>query len=306
MKRYGVLVLAVVAVSWASILIRLCEAPPLVMAFYRMALSALFLLPFAGFHRSREWLRSPASWAMALGAGLLLGLHFASWITSLRLTGVASSVVLVTTTPVFTALFSSRLLGERAGARAWAGIALSVAGSALIAWGDWRRQAGPGSATESPRAALLGDVLAFAGALFAAGYFTLGRRVRGRTPLIGYLVIVYAAGGAAVALGALARGDPFTGYPWRVYLLFLAMAVIPNLLGHSLLNWAVRRMKAYAVNVAVLGEPLLATIYAALLFREVPGLVWALGTATILAGVLTVFLAERRSSGEEILEVVPD
>jgi len=134
------------------------------MSFYRMVISALLLLPFAGFQRRQGWLRSRSSVLTALGAGLFLGLHFATWITSLQLTTVASSVVLVTTTPVFAAIFSARLLGERAGSKAWAGIVLSVAGSALIAWGDYSRAPASGSAAQGAGAgsAVLGDILAFA------------------------------------------------------------------------------------------------------------------------------------------------
>jgi len=299
-KRYATLILAVFAVSWAAILIRVCGAPPLIMSFYRMGIAALILLPFAGFHRRQPWLRSRSSVATALGAGLFLGLHFASWITSLQLTTVASSVVLVTTTPVFAAIFSARLLGEKAGRKAWAGIVLSVAGAALIAWGDY---SGAPAVGPRPGAALLGDVLAFAGAIFAAAYLTLGRTVRERAPLVGYLVIVYGTGAAAVAAGALLRGDRFFRYPPRDWLLFAVMAIVPNLIGHSLLNWAVRRMRTYVVNVAVLGEPILATIYAIVLFREVPGPVWAAGTLMILSGLLTVFLAERPGV---IVEMPPD
>ena len=296
--------LAVFAVSWASILIRLSAAPPLVISFYRLAIAALCLLPFARFARSGRWLREKGTSATAIAAGVLLGLHFASWITSLQLTSVASSVVLVTTTPVFTALFSAVFLGEKAGRAAWTGIALSVAGSILIAYGDYRAGTGAGISSAPglfphQGKALLGDALAFAGALFVAGYFVLGRGVRERAPLTAYLVVVYGTGAATVGLWAVGKGDPFTGYSWREYLLLASIAVVPNLIGHSLLNWAVRRMRTYVVNVAVLGEPVLATVYAALLFGEIPGLFWVAGTLMIVGGVLTVFFAERPAEVED-------
>lgn len=306
MRSAAVLALAVLAVSWASILIRLCEAPALTIAFWRLAISALCLAPFAAARPQRSWLSSRAL-RPTLVAGIFLGLHFASWITSLKMTSVASSVVLATTTPVFSALLSARLLGERPGRAAWIGIAVSLAGAALIAWGD----SGPGAGGAAAAGAggnlalrrVLGDLLALAGAFFVSSYLTAGRSVRAHAPLVGYLAVVYGTGSAALALFALARGNALTGYSIREYGLFASIAVVPNLIGHSLLNWGVRRMRTYVVNVAVLGEPVLATIYAAFLFGEIPGRAWALGTALILAGVATIVLAERsRAAAEDALE----
>jgi drug/metabolite transporter (DMT)-like permease len=237
-----------------------------------------------------------------LAAGALLGLHFAAWTTSLQLTSVASSVVLVTTSPVFGALLSAHVLEEKASRAAWTGIALSVGGSALIAYGDYRGSAGhgpPAGGAFGSGGALLGDLLALAGAFFVAAYLTAGRSVRERAPLLGYLTALYATGAATVGLWAIARGDALGGYTPRQYLLFAAIAIVPNLIGHSLLNWGVRRMRTYVVNVAVLGEPVLATLYAALLFKEIPGPFWAAGALLIAAGVLTIFFAERSRSFAE-------
>lgn len=293
MKSFLVLAVAVVAISWASILIRMSSSPALIIAFYRLAISAVVLLPFARLSSIRGWFRGGGEGWPAIGAGLLLALHFATWITSLKLTTVASSVILVTTTPVFAAALSSRVLGESVSSLAWSGIALSVGGSALIAWGDARSgsvEIGDGTPNGQR---LIGDVLALAGALFAAAYLTVGRRSRSRTPLTSYLTVLYAAGGAGLAVAALLHGDRFGGYSLREYILFATIAVVPNVVGHSLLNWGVRRMRTYVVNVAVLGEPVLATVYAAFLFGEIPGTFWALGTAMIFAGVLLVVLGER-------------
>ena len=155
---------------------------------------------------------------------------------------------------------------------------------------------GLSSAGHPPSEAVLGDCLALAGAIFAAGYFTIGRRLRERSPLVGYLTIVYGVGAAATLTAAWLHGDALGGYTGRQYLLFAAMAVVPSLTGHSLLNWAVRRMRIYVVNVAIMGEPILATLYAMVLFDERPGPIWGIGTAMILAGVLRVFLAEGTGS----------
>lgn len=300
MTRYLILALAVIAVSWGSILFRLAMAPALVMAAYRMGLASLFMAPFARLNRGDSWPRGGRAMAITAASGLLLGLHFATWTTSLTLTSVASSVVLVTTTPIFAALFSATILGERAGPKAWGGIVLSVAGSALIAWGDSRGMTAAGVPVHTPHEAVLGDLLALVGAICAAGYFTLGRRMRAQMRLTPYLTIVYAIGALTVLGGAIARGDALTGYTPRQYALFAAMAIVPNLIGHSLLNWAVRRMRTYVVNVAILGEAILATVYALALFGERPTALWGAGTAMILVGVVGVFLSERAAKPEGI------
>lgn len=286
MKAWAALLAAVLATSCASILIRYSAAPPLIVSFYRMAIASAILLPFAVLS-GRAWLRDTGVVATALAAGALLGLHFASWITSLNETSIASSVVLVATAPVFAALLSAVFLGERAGRAAWTGIVLAVAGSALIAWGDSSAEA-----RDAYAAPLRGDGLALAGAIFGSLYLTLGRRVRARAPLTGYLALVYASGAAVAAMGVLLRGQSFTDYTTREWILFAAIAIVPNLIGHSLLNWGVRHMRTYVVGVAILGEPILATLYAMILFGEIPGVRWAAGAALIGGGLLTVFLAE--------------
>jgi drug/metabolite transporter (DMT)-like permease len=267
------LVVAVCAVSWAAILIRWCEAPSLGIAFYRLLFSTLIVLPW-GFAGRESWDRKTLG--LAAAAGALLALHFATWISSLSYTTVASSVVLVSTQPVFTAILGPFLLGERPGARGITAMVLCLAGVTVLAGGDLGLGAG----------ALLGDSLALAGAVTASLYFMIGRKVRHRIAFGRYLFLVY--GSAALVLGmmALAGGVRLSGYPDLTWLCILGLAVGPNLLGHGLLNWSVRRLRAFTVNMAVLGEPVLATAYAAAIFAEYPGLPFYAGAALILGGIV--------------------
>ena len=195
--------------------------------------------------------------------------------TAFLLPSVASSVVLVATTPVFTALLAPFFLGERPGRVGWMAVVLAVGGTSLLAGGDWRLGG----------SALLGDGLALAGALTGSLYLMIGRRVRERISFPRYLLVVY--GGAAVSLGlmALVGRVPLGGYPLSTWGWLVVLAVGPNLLGHGLLNWSVRRLRALHVNVATLGEPVLATLYAALLFGEIPRVSFYAGGALIVAGV---------------------
>jgi drug/metabolite transporter (DMT)-like permease len=262
----------VAAVSWAAILVRLCDAPSLGIAFYRMFFATLAILPWG--------LRSTGSvsartYGLAITAGVLLGLHFATWISSLAFTTVASSVVLVSAQPVFTAILGPLFLGERPGGRGWAAVALALAGTVVLAGGDWRGD---------PRA-LFGDALALAGALTASLYLMIGRRVRERIGFTRYLTVIYGTAAASLLVMAAAGGVSLRGYPGWTWLWLVLLAAGPNLLGHSLLNWSVRRLRALTVNLAILGEPLLATLYAALLLAEVPTPSFYVGAALIVAGV---------------------
>jgi drug/metabolite transporter (DMT)-like permease len=277
---------ALVAISWAAPLIRLTTAPPLAVAAWRLTIATALLLPVFVWDRGFErWRREvPRARAAAVLAGLALALHFASWITSLRLTSVAASSVLVALSPVFSWLLSRRFLGERPAPRQAAGILLAVAGAAVIALGD-ARAGGPG--------ALLGDALALVGALCGAAYFVIGRRLRATLSLAAYVTPVYGVAALVLLLWAAARGEAFAHYGGGDWAIFAALAAGPMLVGHTGLNYALRYLPAYLVNVAALAEPIGATLLAWLLpaIAEVPpasavvgGLVCLGGIALSLAG----------------------
>ncbi|HID86780.1 MAG TPA: DMT family transporter [Anaerolineae bacterium] len=279
--------LGIVAVSFGSIFIRLADAPSLVIAAYRLTLASLILAP-AAFLRSRNELRAltEGDLRLALLAGLFLGLHFATWITSLEYTSVASSVVFVDTHPIFVGIASHFLLRERLSRPMLAGVLVAVLGGAIIGYGSF----GLG------REELLGDLLALAGAAMAAGYLLIGRRLRPKLSLISYIFLVYATGAVVMlALSAFA-GQSFVGYSRQTYLMFLLLAVVPQILGHSSFNWALRYLSATFVSVTVLGEPIGATILATLILREPPTLLEVVGGALILAGIYIASQEEQRET----------
>jgi drug/metabolite transporter (DMT)-like permease len=280
------LVGAVLAVSWGSILARLCVSGPLAVACWRLVFSTAIVLPFAGAHLSgRRSAPSIAAILALMGAGVLLALHFATWITSLRYTSVGSSVLLVSTQPLFGVVLSRIFLRESPSPRALAGVALSLAGTLVIAGGDLDRGASH----------LRGDLLALAGAAFAAGYFLIGRGVRGFIPFPVYLAGVYASGAAALVAMAGVSGELRGGIPGRDLPWLILMAAGPGVAGHGLLNWSVRKVRAYVVNAALLGEPVLATLYAWIIFAEPPGPWLLAGGTLVVAGLVLVF---RESLGE--------
>lgn len=267
------------AVSTASTLIRLAQAwmDPLAVAAWRLTLASLILLPVALATR-REELRglSRREWGLALGAGALLAVHFATWISSLALTTVAASVVLVSMNPLFVGVISHLFLRERLNRPTAVGLAFALVGSAVIGLGDL----GEGHHR------FIGDLLALAGGLSGAGYFLIGRRLRQRLSLVGYVFPVY--GTAAVLLmitAALAR-VPLTGYPAVSWLWLFLLAVIPQIVGHSSLNWALRHLTATYVTLSVLGEPIGSTLLAWVFLQEPPTLAAIVGGALILTGIV--------------------
>lgn len=275
-RLHAGLAAGVLAVSWAAILVRLASAPPLAVAAWRMALAAVPALAFALWRRREELSRLDRRARLWLAvAGLALALHFATWIASLRLTSVASSVALVTTQPVWAALLARAFLGERVGGRTWAGIAIAVSGGVAIAGADLGASAG----------ALLGDALAVAGGVMAAVYLVAGRRARANLSLGAYAGAVYPAAAVALLLAAGLTGTPLGGYGTRTWVALGLLALVPQLVGHSLLNWSLRWLSAPFVAVAILGEPVIATLLAIPVLGETPRLLQAAGAALTLAGV---------------------
>jgi len=279
--------LGVMTVSTAAILIRLAqvEAHSLVIAAWRLTLATFVLTPIVLSTTCRSELRTLTrrEWASALASGLLLALHFATWITSLAYTSVAASVVLVSTSPLFVGLVSHLLLRERLSRRMAVALAIVIGGSVLIGLGDLG---------EGPHQ-LWGDVLALVGAIAAAGYFLIGRRLRARLSLLAYVFPVY--GTAALVLMAIMLASGLPAIPQRpqTWLWLWLMALGPQILGHSSLNWALRYLSATYVTIATLGEPIGSTLLAWWLLGEQPSLWAAVGGALIMAGIAIASQAER-------------
>ena len=273
-----VMLVSVFAVSTASILIRLTAAPPMAIATWRLVLSTLMLLPFFAWSGGFAKIRAMGGrdlLALA-GVGVALAVHFASWITSLSYTSVASSVIFVHVDPIFVALVSHFLLGERVSRRVALGIGVAFAGAAVIALGDL------GVGEEN----LVGDALSIIGAVALGVYLLAGRRLRQRLDLTTYVTPVYAVSAAVLALGSVAVGAPLVGYDAGVMLMFAAIALVPMIFGHTLYNWVLRWVSAPVVSISLLGEPVGASILAFLVLGESPGPLTLVGGAVTLVGIL--------------------
>lgn len=285
MLSWATLFLGIAATLPAAMLIRLAaEASPLVIGAYRLGIASAVVLPLALFTAPREVgaLRR-GELGLLLASGVCLALHFAFWITSLTYTSVASSVVLVTTTPLLLALLPVRWRGDPLTWQAVLGILLALAGTGAIAYADAGYAGG----------ALLGDGLALLGAAAMAGHRLLGRRLLGRMSLRIYVAAIYPVAGIVLLAGALTSGEPLAGFSPATYGALALLALLPQLVGHSTLNWALRRLSAVAVSAAVMAEPVGAAALAALFLGELPSWGVVIGGIAVLAGVYLTLVAER-------------
>ena len=308
---YLIIPLGILAVSTASIFIRFAQAytSSITIAAFRLSLASLILLPYTLIKHGQE-LRSlkPADLKFALLAGLILAVHFASWITSLEFTSVANSVVLVSTTPLWVALAAPIFLKEETPRIAFLGMGIALLGGVIIAgtdvcvWQSGRLQCQL-AAGSSPAQPLLGDLLALVGAIAAASYLMIGRHLRRKVSLTPYVFLVYSAAALFLVITMLILEGIPPRFPGQVYLWLILLAVVPQLLGHSIFNWSLKYLPTGYVAVTLLGEPVGSIILAYFFLNEVPPAVKIIGAILILAGIaLTSFQAASQENELKLQE----
>jgi len=261
--------------------------PSLAVAAWRLTIATLILAPFAlTTQRRAEWRTlTRREWLLIVASGLLLAVHFYTWITSLALTSVAASVVLVATAPLFVGAISHFFLRERMSRRMVLGLGMALAGSFIIGLAD----AGEGAHQ------IAGDILALLGALSVAGYMLIGRKLRASQTgeslhpplsLLGYIFPVYGTAALALMGAAVSSGVALGGYPTQAWLWLALVAIFPQIVGHSALNWALGHVTATFVALAALAEPIGSTLLAWLVLREPPAFSTLLGGVLILIGII--------------------
>ncbi len=295
-KPFWVLALSLVGISFAGPLVRLSQADPVVIAVWRLGFSLLVVAVFLAITGEwRDWSRiTRGELALAIAGGIALALHFWAWNASIHLTTIAASVTLVNLQPAVVAAISAFALREAPSRLQLAGIALAILGAVVIAAPDLQKGLAPAG-----NAPLLGNLLALSAAVTAAIYYTIGRRLRRGLGIWAYVGIVYAAAFLVLAAIAVVRGAVLTPQPPKEIAIFAGLAIGPMLLGHTGMNWALKFLPAYVVNLTVLGEPIGATLLGALLpsIRQIPSVSTLIGGAIVLSGVvITAQAATRRSS----------
>ena len=291
------LLAAILAVSTASIFIRFAQedAPSLVIAALRLTFASLMLAPIA-LTRHRDELKNLSRRELSLGifSGLFLTVHFATWISSLEYTTVASSAVFVSTGPLWVAVLSPTLLNERSSRTAMIGLALALLGGTVVGLSDACVWDGglqcPDLSHILQGRAMWGNFLALAGAWAVTGYLIIGRKLRTKISVTAYIFVVYGISALGLIAVMLAAGQSPLGYPAKTYGWIFLLALIPQMIGHSTFNWALGYLPAAFVAVTTLGEPVGSAILAFFILRETPGMTMILGGVLILIGI---YLASR-------------
>lgn len=275
------LVIAIAAVGTSGPLIAATAAPALAIAFWRNAIGAAAIAPYALWRHLAEVraMRRP-QWLAALGGGVALGAHFGTWTPSLTMTSVASATAFVAAQPIFAALIA-RATGEHVSRRAWAGIVIAVIGVVALSGVDLRLSA----------RAFSGDLLALLAGALAAVYMTFGAKARQTLSLAPYAVICYSTAAVTLCLLAFATGEHLTGLSGNAWVKILALVAGAQLLGHTLFNRVLKTTSATVVSVCILLEVPTAAVIAALWLGQVPSWATVPGALIILAGLVIVATA---------------
>ena len=284
---YLAVLVGVFAVSFSALFVRLCTAPALIIATYRLLFTFLLLVPFSladRFRGARAMNRRQV--CLAAVSGVFLALHFVTWFTSLKYTSIASSVVIVTIQPVFVVIGSFLFFREKVSRMAMLGGALALSGSFVIGAGDFK----------IGMQAFVGDLLALAAAVLVSGYLLIGRRLRGNVELTGYTLVTYGASSLVLVAASLLAEVPFYPYPAGDWVLFLALAAVCTVLGHTVFNWVLRYVQASVVSVSILGEPIGAILWASLFLGENPTFRQVVGGALIFSGLFIFTRVAARST----------
>ncbi|WP_188207802.1 DMT family transporter [Alkalibacillus aidingensis] len=289
---YIAIVIGVIAVSTSAIFVRLADAPSSIIANYRLLLAVLIMLPYILWKHLGDFKHiSKRDWYLSVAAGVFLALHFILWFESLNHTSVASSVVLVTTQPIFAFIGTYLFFKERFSSGAVLSMIIAFTGSVIISWGDFQISG----------MALFGNFLALMGAIAVTGYFLFGQNVRKRVSLMTYTFVVYGISSITLILYNLVLNQPFTGYSGETWMYFLALAIVPTFFGHTLFNWAIKWVSASTITMGILFEPVGASIMAYFILDEL--ITWSqfLGGSIVISGLMLFIISTSKKRKVKVI-----
>lgn len=289
---YIAIVIGVIAVSTSAVLVKLAgNAPAAIIANYRLLFAVLLMTPIILLKYRHEFkFIQKKDWLLSISAGIFLAFHFILWFESLNYTSVASSVVLVTLQPIFAFLGTFLFFKERFTPGAIISMVIALLGSVIISWGDFQISG----------MALFGDILAFIGAIAVTAYFLMGQNARKRLSLMTYTFVVYGVSSITLIIYNVILQNPFFGYSKDYWLLFLALAIIPTFLGHTLFNWALKWLSTSIISMAIVFEPIGASILAYFILGE--RITWSqwLGGTIVLFGLFLFIMSTTRKASVTI------
>jgi drug/metabolite transporter (DMT)-like permease len=284
----SLLIVGMISISFSAIFVKWVDAPVAISAMYRLLLTNLLMLPFLFRYLPEIRRIKLKDWWLLAASGFFLGLHFLMWMGSLLYTTVASSTVLLTLEPIFVLVGAFLIYNEKLSRGGFIGISLAMLGTLLISWGDFSLSS----------EALQGDALSILSALAVAVHMLLGQRLRSRISSFVYSFSVFASAAIVLAIYNLILGYSFIGYSKSDWQLFLLLAIVPTVFGHMLFNWLLRYMKASTISMSVLGEPVGASLLAALLLSEKVSPV-QIGAAVLLLVGVWIFLRAEKTGNHE-------
>lgn len=283
---YIAVLIGVFAISTSAILVKLASGVPASMiAFYRLLFAVVMMAPLVlTKHRHQLTMINKTDWLLAIGAGVFLALHFIFWFESLNHTSVASSVVLVSVQPIFAFIGTYLFFHERFSPGTIISMIITVLGSIIISWGDFQISFGN----------LFGDLLALLGALTMTVYFLLGQQARRRVSFMTYTFVVYFISTITLFIYNIILQQQFFSYSTNHWLIFIALALVPTFLGHSLFNWALRWLSTSVISMATVFEPIGATILAYFILDEYVTYSQWLGGTIVIFGLLLFIVSTTR------------
>ncbi|WP_313371006.1 DMT family transporter [Sedimentibacter sp.] len=269
--------------SLSSIIIRFSTAPALVISSYRMLFTCIILLPVIIKNRNEFTELNKKNIILCIISGIFLALHYATWISSIKLTTIANSTILVSCSPIFVCLANYFIIKEKLSKKMIMSIVVSLAGTIIIALG---------SAGASASNMMLGNTLAFLGAIFVAGYLVIGGIVRKNLSAGAYVFIVYSVSTVVLFIMCLLSSTSVYPYPPREFMLFISLAFFCSILGHTLYNYMVKYVSSTLISVSTLSEPIFASLMALVIFKEIPSLYTLLGGVIIITGILNYLITQ--------------
>lgn len=274
---YIPIMIGVISVALSAIFVKLATADAGVIAFYRMFFSVIIMLPFFLIkYRKEVFLLTKRDWIFSAIAGVFLAFHFILWFESLNYTSVASSTVLVTLQPIFAFAGTYFFFKERLSIKTILSAVVAILGSVIISWGDFKLSG----------TAFFGDMLALIACALITAYLLFGQDVRKRLSLITYTFIVYSISTITLFFYVLTIGESFGPYPRSDWFWFLMLAIISNLLGHTFFNWSLKWVSTNVISIAILFEPVGASILAFYIFKETLVVSQVIGGLIVISGIL--------------------
>ncbi len=274
---YVPIAIGVISVALSAIFVKLATADAGVIAFYRMLFSVILMLPiFLLKYKGEVSIFTRKDWIYSSVAGVFLAFHFIFWFESLNYTSVASSTVLVTLQPIFAFVGTYFFFKEKISLKAVLSAVIAISGSVIISWGDFKVSG----------SALYGDLLALIGCALITAYLLFGQDVRKRISLITYTFVVYSISTVTLLIYVLAKGESLGPHPSADWFWFVMLALIPNLLGHTLFNWSLKWVSTNVISIAILFEPVGASILAYYVFQETLNLSQITGGIIVITGIL--------------------